>query len=304
MDLSVIVVSWNTRELLRVCLRSVYEAAGDLLFEVIVVDNGSTDGSPEMVASEFPQAVLTCNEANRGFAAANNQAIQASTGRHVLLLNPDTEVRPSALTTLVRFLDERPDAGATGSLLLDPGGGMQPSCSPMPTLSRELWRLLHLDRLWPYASYPMRGWSRQTPREVDVAQGACLILRRGALAQAGYLDEDYFIYTEEVDLCHRIRGCGWKVYWVPTAEVVHYGGQSTRQVAGPMFLWLYRSKVLFFRKRRGRVAAWIYKAVLLLAAMPRLAASPLARLERPPRRYEHAALARGYWQLVKSLPRL
>ena len=304
MDLSVVVVSWNTMELLRACLRSVYETAGDLLFEVVVVDNGSSDGSPEMVASEFPRATLIRNQANRGFAAANNQAILESTGRHVLLLNPDTEVRSGAVTTLVRFLDEHPAAGAAGSLLLDPDGNMQPSCSPMPTLSRELWRLLHLDRLWPYASYPMKNWSKQTPREVDVAQGACLILRREALAQAGYLDEDYFIYTEEVDLCHRVRGRGWRVYWVPTAEVVHHGGQSTRQVAGPMFLWLYRSKVLYFRKRRGRLAAWMYKGVLLLAAIPRLAASPLARLERPPRCYEHAALARGYWELVKALPTL
>ena len=304
MDLSVIVVSWNTRELLRSCLRSVYDTANGLQFEVVVVDNGSSDGSCGMVVAEFPQAILIRNEANRGFAAANNQAILESTGRYVLLLNPDTAVRPGALSTLVRFLDEHPDAGAAGSLLLDPDGGMQPSCSPMPTLSRELWRLLHLDVVWPYASYTMRTWSRQIPREVDVVQGACLMLRREALAQAGYLDEDYFIYTEEVDLCHRVQEHGWKVYWVPTAEVVHYGGRSTRQVAGPMFLWLYRSKVLFFRKRRGRLAAWIYKGVLLLAAMPRLAASPLAWLERPPRRYEHAALARGYWELVKALPTL
>ena len=304
MDLSVVVVSWNTRELLRDCLWSVYDTVSGLQFEVVVVDNGSSDGSAEMVANEFPQAVLLRNEANRGFAAANNQAILKSSGHYVLLLNPDTEARPGALATLVSFLDEHPEAGAAGSLLLDPGGGTQLSCSPMPTLSRELWRLLHLDQLWPYASYPMRTWPRQTPREVDVAQGACLILRREALAQAGYLDEDYFIYTEEVDLCHRVRGRGWKVYWVPTAEVVHYGGRSTRQVAGPMFLWLYRSKVLFFRKRRGRLAAWVYKAVLLLAAIPRLAASPLARLERPPRCYEHAALARGYWELVKALPTL
>ncbi len=304
MDLSVIVVSWNTRDLLRACLRSADDTVSGLQVEVVVVDNGSIDGSPEMVAREFPQATLIRNEANRGFAAASNQAILESAGRHVLLLNPDTEVRSGALATLVRFLDEHPNAGAAGSALTEPDGTLQLSCSPIPTLSRELWRLLHLDRLWPYASYPMETWSKLIPREVDVAQGACLLLRRDVLAQAGYLDEDYFIYTEEVDLCHRVRRRGWKVYWVPTAEVVHYGGRSTRQVAGPMFLWLYRSKVLFFRKRRGRVAAWIYKAVLLLAAIPRLAASPLVRLERPPRREEHAALARGYWELVKALPTL
>ena len=304
MDLSVIVVSWNTKELLRSCLRSVYDTATSLQFEVVVVDNGSTDGSPEMVAQEFRQTALIRNAGNRGFAAANNQAILASAGQYVLLLNPDTEVRPGALATLVRFLDDHPEAGAAGSLLLEPDGSMQPSCHPTPTLSRELWRLLHLERLWLYASYPMGSWPRDTPREVDAAQGACLILRRAALTQAGYLDEDYFIYTEEVDLCHRIRRRGWKVYWVPAAEVVHYGGRSTRQVAGPMFLWLYRSKVLFFRKHRGRLAARIYKGVLLLAAVLRLLASPLAYLERSPRRQQHLAVARGYWELVKALPTL
>jgi N-acetylglucosaminyl-diphospho-decaprenol L-rhamnosyltransferase len=150
----------------------------------------------------------------------------------------------------------------------------------------------------------MAGWDLDTPREVDMIQGACLLLRREALDQVGLLDEDYFIYSEEVDLCHRLRQRGWKVYWVPQAQVIHYGGQSTRQVAADMFLRLYQGKVLYFRKHHGRLAAQAYKLILLIAALARLLLSPLAWLERPPLRQQHLALADHYRRLVMALPEM
>ena len=314
--LSVVIVNWNTHDVLARCLQSLREqsmpraervgqaSGAGLSYEVIMVDNASSDGSVEMVHREFPWVRTIANRVNVGFARANNQAIPQSRGRYALLLNPDTLVRPGALETLVSFVDTHPDAGAAGARLVNTDGTLQPSCHPAPTLSRELWRLFHLDVLHPYSRYPMENWDHDVPREVDAAQGACLLLRRKALDQVGLLDEDYFIYSEEVDLCYRLREHGWKVYWVPQAAVVHHGGQSTRQAATEMFLRLYEGKVLYFRKRQGRLAARTYKLILAAAALARLLISPLAWLEPPIRRRRHRALAGHYRRLLATLPRL
>lgn len=304
LDLSLVIVNWNTRSLLEQCLTSVWEdmsTSEGFRVETFVVDNASTDGSAPMVRARFPQMKLIENQDNAGFARANNQAIRESQGRYVLLLNPDTKVRPGALKALIRFMDAHPDAGAAGSRLLNPNGTLQRSAHPLPTLSRELWRLFHLDVLWPYSCYRMDRWDENEPREVGVAKGACLILRREALAQVGLLDESYFIYSEEVDLCYRLRQAGWRVYWVPQAVVVHYGGQSTRQVAAEMFIRLYQGKLCYFRKHYGWWGGWAYKLILLFASLARLCISPLAWLERPPERQRHLTLALYYGRLVKAL---
>jgi N-acetylglucosaminyl-diphospho-decaprenol L-rhamnosyltransferase len=316
LDLSVVIVSWNTRELLARCLSSVLAAgssaneatqrgsADRLSLEVMVVDNASADGSAQMVRERFPKVGLLANTENLGFARANNQMVPSCAGRYVLLLNPDTVVDPGALQALVAFMDEHPTAGAAGARLLNEDGSLYPSCQPAPSLPREFWRLFHLDAVWPLARYRMEQWDATTPREVDVVQGACLILRRAMLDQVGLLDEDYFIYSEEVDLCHRLRKRGWQLWWVPQAVVTHYGGQSTRQVARTMFLRLYQGKVLYFRKNHGRGAAQLYKLILLAAALVRLGLSPLAVLGRSGERAQRLALTGHYGQLLSALPGL
>jgi GT2 family glycosyltransferase len=148
----------------------------------------------------------------------------------------------------------------------------------------------------------MAAWSFDQPREVDVLLGACLLLRRAALEQVGLLDENYFIYSEEVDLCYRLQKAGWHLYWVPRAQVVHYGGQSTQQVAAEMFMCLYQGKLLFIRKHYGALAGQIYKLILLVTALARLLVSPLAWLERSPQRQRHLTLANRYWVLIRALP--
>ncbi len=304
MHLSILIVSWNTVALLAQCLESIYANPPDNDFEVWVVDNASTDPSVQMVRQRFPQVRLLANKTNLGFAGANNQAIRQSTGKYVLLLNPDTEVKPGALTELVDFMETQPEAGAAGSQLLNPDGSLQPSCYPAPTLSRELWRLFHLDRLRPYGRYHMASWDLNMPRQVDVVQGAALILRREALDQIGLMDEQYFMYSEELDLCYRLQKGGWRLYWVPQSKVVHYGGQSTKLVAAKMFLCLYESKLIFIRKHYGHLAAQAYKLILLAAALARLALSPLAWLERSPRRQHHLILTSHYRRLLAALPRM
>jgi GT2 family glycosyltransferase len=298
---SIIIVNWNTRELLSACLKSIDKHRGENEFEVILVDNASSDGSVEMVRECFPDVRLLVNDENVGFARANNRAIQNSRGAYLLLLNPDTEIKKGALDLLVRFMDENPQAGAAGSRLINPDGSLQMSCNPTPTLARELWRLFHLDRIKHYGIYDMRSWCLEKPRRVDILQGASLIIRREVLEQVGLLDDDYFVFSEEVDLCHRIQQSGWELYWVPQSQVIHYGGQSTKQIPEKMFLELYRGKILFFRKHHGWCTTLLYKIVLLFAALTRLALTPLAWLEKQPKRRKLFILSQRYKRLLGAL---
>lgn len=299
---SVIIVSWNTRHLLADCLYSVVENPPPKTYEIWVVDNGSTDGTQAMLAADFPQVRLIQNRENVGFARANNQAIEQSAGEYILLLNPDTVVHPGALAALVKFLHHTPSAGAVGPLILNPDGTLQMSAYPAPTLFREGWRLLHLDALKPVGEYRQSAWGRTEPRPVDNLLGACILLRRAALAQVGIFDEQYFIYSEEIDLCFRLRRAGWQLFWLPTASIVHLGGQSTHQVAETMFLHLYRGKILYFKKHYGALAGFFYKFILLLMAVGRLAMTPLIFITDRQHRSRRWQLVQRYWQLVKSLP--
>jgi N-acetylglucosaminyl-diphospho-decaprenol L-rhamnosyltransferase len=300
--ISIIIVSWNTARFLENCLASILTDLPTSPIEIWVVDNASSDDSPRMVRERFPQVHLIENRENVGFARANNQAIQRCTGKYILLLNPDTLVAAGALQALTNFLDDHPEAGAAGARILNPDGSLQISSHPRPTLSRELWRLFHLDRLLPYAEYPQKKWETDQPREVDVLIGACLLLRKDVLDQVGFLDEDYFMYSEEVDLCYRIQSAGWQLFWVPQADVVHFGGQSTQQVPTEMFLNLYHSKIKYFRKHYGWTAAQIYKLILRLAALSRLTLAPFVIFERSSRRRKHLTLVDRYWRLVLALP--
>ena len=302
MNLSIIIVSWNTRQLLEQCLASIFAHPPDGDFEVLVVDNHSDDGSAGMVKARFPQVQLIENQANTGFARGNNQAIRRSRGEYILLLNPDTVVKPGALRELAAYLDEHPTAGAAGPRLFNPDGSLQASCSPAPSLSREFLRMFHLPGIRPDGTYAMDGWDVHTPRNVDILVGACLLLRRSVLDQVGLLDETYFIYSEEVDLCKRVQQAGWRLVWVPQAQVVHYGGQSTQQVAVEMFLRLYQSKVIYFRKHHGWASALAYKLLLIAASMVRILLTPVAFLQQPAKRQRHLELSSHYSRLILTLP--
>jgi hypothetical protein len=296
-------VNWNTRDLLAGCLESI--ALNVPTFqrsnvETFVVDNASTDGSAQMVHERFPWVRLIENSGNLGFARANNQAIELSNGPYVLLLNSDTVLHPKALSALIGFMDAHEEAGAAGGRLLDADGSLQDSCTPMLTPGREFWRLLFLEPLWPRATYPMRRWSTIAPRQVEVIKGACLLVRRRALDQVGALDESYFLYTEEVDLCYRLAQAGWTCWWVPAAVVTHYGAASTRQVAEAMYVQLHRSKIQFYRKFGGAARADRFKRYLRIAYGPRFVAATLLAPFLP----ALANLARCYRRLLIELPDL
>jgi GT2 family glycosyltransferase len=280
------------------CLRSVYEAADNLAIEALVVDNASADGSAAMVREQFPQTHLIENRENVGFARANNQALVLSHAPYVLLLNSDAEVKPGALAALLSFMDAHPQAGAAGPYLLNADDTLQTSCYPMLTPWREFWRLSFLDTLVRRVTYPMDRWDVHTPHEVEVLMGACFLLRRAALEQVGLLDERYFMYTEEVDLCYRLAQAGWKLYWVPQAHVTHYGEGSTRQVAEAMYVQLYRSKVQFYRKTGGQRRARLFKVLLTLAYLPRVVVALVGGLASS----SVAVRAHTYRRLLAELP--
>jgi N-acetylglucosaminyl-diphospho-decaprenol L-rhamnosyltransferase len=303
-DVSVVVVSWNTRELLARCLESVDLGTAGPLVETIVVDNGSTDGSPEMVAERFPRTRLIRNGANRGFAAANNQALKSCTGRYALLLNSDAVLLDDSLSHMVGFLDGHPEAGAAGGRLLNPDGSFQWSYADFPSLFGELLLLTKLYRLLrppTYPSYPPER-SREA-RAVDWVSGACLIVRRTAIALVGLLDEEYFMYSEEVDWCYRLRRAGWAVYYLPDAPVAHWSGQSAASAPERRRLQVYRSKRLFFRKHRGLLVARLFDLCVRVVSVAKLllwTASAVAP-GREARRVWASSQVRSYRALLGEL---
>jgi hypothetical protein len=275
LDLSVVIVSWNTRELLRRCLQSLERELVGIDAEVFVVDNNSWDGSPDMVADEFPWVNLVRNKTNRGFAAANNQAIRFSEGRRILLLNPDTEVHPNAIRTLLEFLDDHPAAGVVAPQLLNSDGSVQRSCRAFPTFESMLYELIGLSRLFPnqtrFRQYKMLDFDHSYEREVDQPEGACLLVRREVIESIGMLDEGYFMLFEEVDWCYMIKEAGWEIWFTPTAQVVHHHGQSIKQVKVKMIFCSHRGLYRFWRKHYAGelalLAPFVYVGLMALAVL-------------------------------------
>jgi GT2 family glycosyltransferase len=251
---------------------------------------------------EFPWVILLENTSNRGFGSAINQAAQRAQSEMLLLLNPDTVLHDGALQGMLAFLTNQPNAGAVGPRILNQDGTLQVSCSPRPTLPRETWRLFHLDFIHPFSGYSKQWFSACGAQRVDVLLGACILLRRLVAKQTGLFDEQFFVYSEEVDLCLRIQKTGWDIYWLPTVDVTHFGGQSTRQAADHMFVELYRNKVKYFRKHGGPLSVRIYKVILFCAALTRWLTGALLANSTPGRQREWRNLSRQYRQLIDELP--
>ena len=266
-DLSIVIVNWNTRDLLARCLASIFATASSLALEVFVVDNASSDGSPEMVRRDFPQVILLANDENLGFARANNQAIAQSTGRYVLLLNSDTEVTEGALEALVSFMEATPDAGAVGGRLLFADGRVQTSHGAFPTLFSEMLNTLGFVAWRSTSPAGSRAQMLDEPVATDWLLGACLMVRRQVVEQVGGLDEQFFMYSEEIDWCRRIKEHGWQIYYVPQAQIVHYWRGSSSQNRDRMKVELYKSKFLYFRKHNGRMAETVLRATVLITSL-------------------------------------
>lgn len=270
--LSIIVVSFNTKELLAGCLASIRRCPPPVSFETIVVDNGSTDGSPEMAAKQLPEAHLLVNPDNRGFAAANNQALPIAKGEIILFLNSDTCLLENSLPPLLRRLTEQPRVGIVGPTEQFENGTAYPTICPAPDL-RFLF-LTHTGlrqhfytnpRLNPYRQIWERAYRDGEPVAVDWLSGACLMVRRKVLDEVGPFDEGYFFYMEETDLCERTRKAGWIVEYVPQGRIIHHGGGSSEKTRGGLLtLSGTVSELRYFRKHRSGTELMLLKCFLCI----------------------------------------
>ena len=261
------------REDLIRCLHSIGEDQPGEEFEIIVIDNASTDGTVDAVKTDFPRVVTVVNSENRGFAAANNQGIQKSEGEYILFLNPDTIVHPNSLDILVRFMDDNEDVGACGPKLLNEDGTVQASARRFPTFRGALYRhtafrLLRIFR-GQYKKWLMKDFGYAKQMDVEQLMGSALMVRRAVIDKVGGMDEEFFMYYEEVDLCYRIKDAGWRVVFVPEAAITHLGGRSTGQIPVRKRIMAIASLLEFFRRHRGKFATGLFSCVFKPAIIVR-----------------------------------
>ncbi|HPC33813.1 MAG TPA: glycosyltransferase family 2 protein [Smithellaceae bacterium] len=259
-DLSIVIVNWNTRELLQNCLESVRNTVKDLIWEAIVVDNASTDGSVAMLQEYFSEVRVIVNEKNRGFGAANNQAFALMKGRYALLLNTDAILTDNAVAELFSFMESHPEAGMCCGQLLNRDGSKQNSIAAFPTLFTLLINMPLIEYLLP-GKYPSKRYEYHRPIAVESCVGACMMIRRAAMDSVGWFDERYFFFFEETDWAYRMHRAGWQVFYVPAARVYHFQGQSI----GPDIrsrIEFYRSRYQFFQKWHGPLYYALIRGVI------------------------------------------
>ena len=275
-DIAVIIVNWNAREDLRRCLESLYaDPKPSVTFEAWVVDNASGDGSAEMVASEFPQVRLVVNADNAGFSKANNQAIARTDSRYVFLLNSDAFIHPGALDQLAGYADAHPQAGVVGPKVLNSDGSLQFSCRRFPSLGAGFFRNTYLGRLFPHnkfaSDYLMNNFDHAHDLAVDWVSGCAMLIRRDLLEKVGTLDERFYMYCEDVDLCQRAWEGGWEVVYAPQPVVTHAIGRSSDKNADRMIIEFHRSWYEYDRKRHPRASllrrAAVFSGLWLRAAV-------------------------------------
>lgn len=253
MDVSIIIVNYNTKKLTLECIKSINQSNISYQYEVILVDNNSTDGTVGAVAKEFPNVNLIANSENVGFSKANNQAIKLSKGRYILLLNSDTIVKSGTIDIISRFMDENMEAGATGCRVLLPDGSLDQACHRgFPTPAASFYYLAGLDKKYPnnprFNGYHLSHLNLNEIHEVDCLVGAFMMVRREAIEQVGLLDETYFMYGEDIDWCYRIKQAGWQIYYNPMTEIIHYKGASSRKKPMKIVYEFHRAMYLFHRK--------------------------------------------------------
>ncbi len=265
---SVLIVSWNTRELLAACLDSIRKSEAPCVQEVIVVDNASADGSPEMIETRFPDVKLIRSGANLGFAKGNNMAMRHALGSMFALVNSDALVHPGCLETLAEYLDQHPEVGLVGPRVVGGDGLLQRSCRHLPGVWNTLCRALALDRAfggrWIFSGYEVSPAQHAVLHEAAVLSGCFCMARRSAVEQVGGLDERFFFYGEDIDWCRRFKQCGWKLMFVPQATATHFGGGSTSKAPLRYSIEILRATLAYWRKHHGGAGEVVCRGLLVL----------------------------------------
>jgi hypothetical protein len=255
LDVSVIIVSWNAREFLLQALASLYSGKGRKVKEIIVVDNASTDGSPEAVETQFPEVRVIRNADNLGFAKANNAGVKHSTGRYLCFMNSDAMTVGDCIGQLVDFCEAHVDVGMVGPRVTGRDGGLQRTCTGFPTVWNTLCRTLALDTFFPkvkaFCGYSLTYWPQEEERDVDILSGCFWLARREAMNQVGLLDEKFFIYAEDMDWCKRYWAKGWRLVFVPDAQAIHYGGGSSANAPVRFAVEMQRAILQYWRKHHS-----------------------------------------------------
>ena len=283
LKLSVVIVSYNVKHFLEQCLHSVRAAAAGLDAELFVVDNASVDGSVKMVKEKFPEVICIANQDNPGFARANNQAIRLSTGEYILLLNPDTIVETDTFTKIISFMDSHTDAGGLGVKMVDGTGRFLPeSKRGLPTPAVAFCKIFGLSRLFPksktFNKYHLGYLDKDKTHQVEILAGAFMLLRRSVLDKVGLLDEDFFMYGEDIDLSYRIIKAGYQNYYFPEARIIHYKGESTKKGSLNYVFVFYTAMIIFARKHFSAKNAQLFSILINIAIYFRAFLSIVSRV--------------------------
>ena len=265
---SVVIVSWNARNFLAQCLESLSCAGGDYSMEVLVVDNASTDGAPEYIEANYPGVRLIRNDSNQGFAKANNTGIRLCRGKYIALINSDVEVLGNCITTLVAYCEANPEVGMVGPRIIGGDGKLQRSCRGFPCLWNMFCRAVALDSVFPrakiFGGYLMPYRNHDAIGPAPILSGCFWLVRRAALAGVGLLDEDFFMYGEDMDWCRRFWTAGWRLDYVPNAEAIHYGGGSSANAPFRFFIEKQKADLHYWKKHHGWLARQCYFAIACL----------------------------------------
>lgn len=283
MNLSIVIVNYNTKELLCQTIDSILKSNTSASYQTIIVDNNSTDGSAQMVKEHFPGVSLIASSTNEGFAKANNKGIRYANGRYILLLNSDTIVLPGTLDTMIDFMDAHPTVGAAGCKVVLPDGKLDKACRrSFPTPLNSLYQALGLSKLFPnhhkFAQYNLTYLDEDQTYPVECLVGAFMMVRREVIDQIGGLDEQFFMYGEDIDWCYRIKEAGWEIYYHPEAKIIHYKGASSKKRKYKMIFEFHRAMVLFYKKHYAKNDSFLLNVIVYIGIWCRYLLALLANV--------------------------
>lgn len=289
--ISFIIVNWNTKDILSKCLKSIYDNKPSYSMEIILVDNASTDGSADLVRATFPEVIIIQNDSNLGFAKANNIGIRKSKGRYVCLINSDVLILENCMNLMIEFIDKNPTVGILSPKLLQPDFSLNSNCRKFPTLWNNLTAALGLHILFSKSSFfstvEMSYFNHDEIRDIEVIAGSFWLVRRKAIDQVGLLDEDFFIYAEDMDWCRRFWSAGWRVVFFPQANAIHYHGSSSSKMPIKLQIQQYRAGLHYWKKYHGRLEIFFIRVIWLFTVTRRLIAATVLYLIR---RYKRVLL--------------